>query len=282
MEDRESGDVVCASCGFVLAERTEMGGPEWRNLGPEETLERERTGPPLSFRRADLGLATSIGRKQGAEKLRFWEKRTFYTRRQRSLKEGLKLVENLASKLDLGRTATDQAAYVYRKAARAGFLRGHSTKLVAAAAVYLSCRESGIPKTLDALAQVSGVGKRVLAREYRDLVESFEVKVPILEPERYAAKIASDLSINEKTTRKAYSILRKAKRNGLAAGKDPKGLASAALYLATLSAEKHPSQEELAKSAGVTSFTLRKSAHLLKKYLENKLSMPVAASAPAA
>lgn len=269
-EDIESGDIVCASCGFVIAERTERPGREWRELGEEEGLKRERAGPPLSLRRADLGLATTIGPKRGVQKLRFWEKRTFYTPRQRSLRKGLRLIDNLSSKLNLSHVARDQAAYAYRKALRTGFLRGHSIRSVAAVCVYYACRETGIPTTLDTTAELAGIERRVFARDYRSLLELLGTKMPTVQSERYVAKIASALSMDEKTVRKAYSILRQAKRNSVVAGMDPRGLAAGALYLAGLSVQEHPIQKELAKAAGISSYTLRKRAQLLHKYLEQK------------
>ena len=275
IQDAESGDVVCGRCGYVIMERTERPGREWRSL--EEVAMRERAGAPLSLRKPDLGLATTIGAKKGAEKLRFWEKRTFYTPRQRSLRKGLKIIDILASRLNLGHVATDQSAYIYRKAVNARFLKGRSIRSVAATAVYSSCREHGIPRSLDEVAWVGGIDKKVLSRYYRSLIECFEIKMPKVEPEQYVATYASALSINEKTARKAYSILRRAKRNGLVAGMDPRGLAAGALYIASLSAEKHPLQQELANASGVSSVTLRKRAQLLRKYLGEE-ELPATAS----
>lgn len=268
-EDPESGDIVCANCGFVIAERTLQPGPEWRYLGEEE-VSREHIGPPASLRKADFGLATTIGDRHHAGKLGMWEMRTFYTRQQRSLRRGLKLIETFARRLNIGTTATDRAAYTYRKAIRKRLLRGRSIKSMAAASIYSSCREADIPRTLDAVAEAAGIERKVLARDYRNLIESLEIRMPIAEPERYVARIADSLSIDEKTKRKAYSSLRQAKRNGLVTGLDPKGLASGALYLASQDLAKHPSQEAFAKSAGVSAFTIRKRAHQLKRYLETR------------
>ncbi len=283
MEDPETGDVVCRNCGMVLEERTVRGGPE-RHIVEEGkgALEGVRVGPRLTVRRPDFGLATAIGRERGAEKLRRWERRTYYTPSQRSLMNGIRRIEVVASKLDIGANAIDMAIHFYRKAAKAAFLKGRSKKIVSAAAVYLSCREYEIPRTLDAVAQAAGIERQQLARDYRNLVEFLGMTMPLVEPERYVAKIANALSIDERTTRQAYSILRKAKRNGLVAGMDPKGLASGALYLAGLPVEGHPTQESLAKAAGVTSYTLRKRAHLLKRYVENKAPVTVVPTAAVA
>jgi transcription initiation factor TFIIB len=276
-EDLESGEIVCRGCGFVVAERTERAGPEWGSTGGMEGLHPMGVGPPSTLRRPDMGLATTIAGVRGAEKLRTWQARTFYTSSQRRLGIGIRLVEAVAAKLDLGTLATDQAVLSYRKAAKLGYLKGRSRKVISAASVYLSCREYGIPRTLQAVARAADVDNLLLAKEYRKLVDLLGMKMAIVEPEKYVAKIASVLSVDEKIIRVAYSILRKAEKNGLTPGMNPRGLASGALYLANLSVKDHPSQVQLAKAAGVTSFTLRKRAHLLKKYLQNRSPLPVAA-----
>lgn len=267
---------MCGSCGYVIMERTERPGREWRSLGGEESVEHERAGAPLSPKKPDLGLATEIGRMKGAEKLRFWQKRTLYTPKERSLRRGLSLVDSLSSKLNLGKAATDQAAHIFRKAVKAKFLRGRSIKSVAASAVYSSCREHGIPRSLDLVAQVGGVDRKVLSRHYRSLLVLFSIKVPQMEPDQYIPILASELEIDERIARKAYALLRRARRNGLAAGMDPRGLAAGALYVAGLSEETHAVQKKLARVAGVSAFTLRKRAHLLHKYLvEEELQIPI-------
>lgn len=276
IQDSESGDIVCGNCGYVITERTESSGREWRTFGGEESLSRERVGAPLSLRKPDLGLSTMIGKKKGAEKLRFWEKRTLFAPRQRSLRKGLDLIENFSSKLNLGNVAKDQAAYIYRKALNAKFLRGRSIRSVVAAAVYSSCRDHGIPRSLDHVSRVSGIDRKQLSRDYRKLLELFALKMPQVIPEQYVPILASELKIDERIARRAYRLLKRARLNGLVAGLGPRGLAAGALYIAGLSEEDHAVQQKLAEAAGVSSFTLRKRAHLLRKYLEEeKLLIPV-------
>ena len=270
IQDSESGDVVCGNCGYVIEERTESPWREWRSMGAEETAARERVGAPLTLRRPDLGLATEIPAEKGAERLRFWAKRIQYASRERSLRKGLETVENISSRLKLGRIATERAAYIYRKAVNQKFLKGRSIRSVAATAVYSSCREHGIPRSLDAVAQVGGVTKKVLSRYYRTLRQLFPMKIPQVEPEQYVASFASAFAVDQKLVRMAYSVIRRGKRNGLVVGKDPRGLAAAALYVACLSDETHPSQDALAKFAGVSTFTLRKSVQLLRRYSQNE------------
>ena len=247
-EDSQTGDVFCLDCGYVLAERVQERGPEWREFEGGE-VSRGRVGPPITLMKPGLGLAT------------------VYTRKERSLARALKVISNLVQKLGIDRTTAEHAAYTYRRVVAKKLQVGRPLKSVAAAALYASCREADIPRTLNSVAEAAGLRKRNLARDYRFIIRGLEMRMPIVEPERHITKIASMLSIDERTKRRAYAILMQAKRNGFVAGKDPKGLAATALYLATQPLPKGQSQRDFAKAADITTVTLRNRARQLKKYL---------------
>jgi transcription initiation factor TFIIB len=66
------------------------------------------------------------------------------------------------------------------------------------------------------------------------------------------SKIASKVEVKEETLRKAIEILGDADRLKIMIGKDPMGLAAAALYLAyTMNGENH-TQKDIACAAEVT------------------------------
>src|SRR5919202_3903632 len=59
--DNSSGEMVCGNCGFVVTERIEEMGPEWRAFSKEEHEDRSRAGIPTSLAMAAMGLGTIIG-----------------------------------------------------------------------------------------------------------------------------------------------------------------------------------------------------------------------------
>ena len=71
------------------------------------------------------------------------------------------------------------------------------------------------------------------------------------------ARIASLAGLGEKTKRKAIEILGKAKKIGMVAGKDPMGLAAAALYLACITSGGNKTQKEISIASGVIEVTIR-------------------------
>ncbi|TRO45484.1 transcription initiation factor IIB, partial [Candidatus Bathyarchaeota archaeon] len=73
--------------------------------------------------------------------------------------------------------------------------------------------------------------------------------------------------ISGKTQGAAIQILRDARRRRAAAGKDPMGLAAAALYIACLQHGEKKTQKDIAEAAGVTEVTVRNRYKTLKKQL---------------
>ncbi|MEM3382395.1 MAG: transcription initiation factor IIB, partial [Candidatus Bathyarchaeia archaeon] len=84
---------------------------------------------------------------------------------------------------------------------------------------------------------------------------------------RCVSKIASKVSISMKTQRTAIKILKEARRVGIAAGKDPMGLAAAALYVACVLEGEKKTQKDIAEVANVTEVTVRNRYKGLKEAL---------------
>ena len=112
------------------------------------------------------------------------------------------------------------------------------------------------------------VRKETVARTYRLLVKSLGIKAPIQDPSIYVTKIASRLGLSQKTVQEALRILDEAGRRGITIGKDPAGIATAALYIACEGREVR--QRDLAKAAGVTEVTVRHRSKELRDALSQE------------
>ena len=77
----------------------------------------------------------------------------------------------------------------------------------------------------------ANIKRKDIARCYRLLVKELDLKMPVTDSVQCVARIASKIGIAEKTKRYAIKVLKIAQANEASAGKDPMGLAAAALYL---------------------------------------------------
>ncbi|MDE1827499.1 MAG: transcription initiation factor IIB, partial [Thaumarchaeota archaeon] len=79
----------------------------------------------------------------------------------------------------------------------------------------------------------------------------------VADPIKCLPRIANNCNLNEKIKRGALIILNDATKMELSAGKDPMGLAAAALYLSCVMNGNATTQKVIASAAGVTEVTIR-------------------------
>ncbi|MEM3549852.1 MAG: transcription initiation factor IIB [Candidatus Bathyarchaeia archaeon] len=286
IHDYDTGETVCGECGLVLYEQMMDKGPEWRAFTQEEKASRSRVGIPTSYSVHDKGLSTAIsqvdrdafGRKLPlSTRLQMWRLRKWQIRSRvhssidRNLAQAMAELDRLSDKVYIPPSIKEKAAVIYRKALDKGLVRGRSIAAIAAAALYAACRGSGTPRTLREIAEASLVDKKDVARCYRLLLRELEVQMPIADPLTYISKIAEKTGISGKTQGLAIQILQEARQRRAAAGKDPMGLAAAALYIACMQSNEKKTQKDIAEAAGVTEVTVRNRYKTLKKQLNLEL-----------
>ena len=287
VHDYDSGETICGDCGLVLYEQMLDQGPDWRAFTQQEKASRSRVGMPTSYSIHDKGLSTTIsqvdrdafGRKLPlSTRLQMWRLRKWQIRSRvhsssdRNLAQAMSELDRLSGKVNISPPIKEKAAVVYRKALDKGLVRGRSIAAIAAAALYAACRGSGTPRTLREIAEASLVDKKDVARCYRLLLRELDFHMPIADPLTYVSKIAEKNGVSGKTQGTAIQILREARQKRFAAGKDPMGMAAAALYIACLQNSEKITQKDIAEAAGVTEVTVRNRYKALKKQL--KLEIP--------
>jgi len=282
LTDSNTGEMFCSKCGFVATDRVEQEGPEWRAFSKEGD-NRTRTGTPTSLAMHDMGLATIINpqnkdatgkpltasMKSTIERLRTWDNRSqVHEPVDRNFRQAFSELDRLKTKLALSDAVIEKTAYIYRKALDKGLVRGRSIPGLIAASLYAACRNTETPRTLTDVANGINIKRKDIARCYRLLLRELELKMPVVNPIRCISRISSIAELSEKTKRKAVEILDQATKIELSAGKDPMGLAAAALYLSCVINGENKTQKDIAVAAGVTEVTIRNRYKGLKEALE--------------
>ena len=272
--DAESGETICTNCGMVMSNDKSLQHttPEWRAFDANQMRDRSRVGMPMTLTRHDKGLSTVIGRPdkdasgQGLDsstrsmmqRLRMWDYRIqVSTPTDRNLKNAFQKLDRLKGKLGLPDNVIEKAAYIYRKVQQQGMVKGRTIAATLAASIYVASREAGVPRTLTEIASLSNISHKELSRVYRLIVLNLDLKVPMVDPVKCIAKIANKMEISEKIKRHAMSYMHNVITSGIAAGKDPMGLAGAVLYLSCMQGDEHRTQLDVAAASGVTEVTLR-------------------------
>ena len=281
--DQNTGELFCGKCGLVVTDKIADTGAEWRSFANDDS-NRARTGAGTSLTMHDMGLSTVIGAankdatgkplsasvKSSIERLRTWDSRSqAHSSADRNLRQALNEMGKLKDKLALTNAVIEKAAYIYRKAMEKKLVRGRSIHGLVAACLYAACRTTETPRTLDDIADGINIRRKDVARCYRLIYRELELKMPVVDPVKGVSRIASIAGLGEKTKRKAIEILNEAKRTHITAGKDPMGIAAAALYLSCISTGETKSQKDISIASGVTEVTIRNRCAGLREMLKD-------------
>jgi transcription initiation factor TFIIB len=267
-EDKTRGEIVCAKCGLIKEDTMIDTSPEWRAFDEEQISRRTRAGAPLTFTKHDKGLTTEIGRGRGElfkvtpskraqyYRLTKWQKRLVESK-DRNLSFALSELQRLVSFLGLPKSVHEEVAKKYEQAVDRGLVRGRSMESVIAALLYTVCREMGTPRTLEEIAEASGVERREIGRTYRYIARELTMRILPAMPQDYVPRFASMLGLSDKVQARAIRLLELAKKYEATSGKGPTGVASAALYIAAVLEGEKRTQREIADAIGVTEVTIR-------------------------
>jgi len=272
MRDYECAELVCMNCGYVIAAKLADRGPEWRAFDDEQRAKRTRVGAPLTYTIHDKGLSTMIdwhdrdvygkglspGQKAQVYRLRKWQRRIRVSdATERNLAFALSEITKIANNLNLPKNVLETASLIYRKAVKERLIRGRSIQGVTSAAIYLACRQCGLPRTLEEIAQASNVSKKEVGRSYRFLIKELNYFIPPLKPSQYITKFSNQLTMQGKVEEITHKILATARELKLTSGRGPTGIAAAASYIASVLTGERKTQREIAEIAQVTEVTIR-------------------------
>jgi transcription initiation factor TFIIB len=191
-------------------------------------------------------------------RLRKWQIRArVHSSIDRNLSQAMAELDRLTDKIRVPASIKEQAALIYRRALDKGLVRGRSILAIAAASLYASCRFTQTPRTLKEVSKASYVRRKDIARCYRLLIRELNLMMPVADPIFSVPKIASKIAIRERTQQTAIKLLHSAEEKKIIAGKDPMGLAAAAIYIACVIEGEKKTQKEIAEAAGVTEVTVR-------------------------
>ena len=254
----------------MLSERAEDSGFEWHSFFGEKNS--GRTGSGTSLAKHDQGLSTIINSinidasgkplsstmKKTLKQLKMLDRRSqTHAPIDKNFIQAFSELNRLKDKLVLSNTIMEKAAYIYRKAVERELVKGRTISGMIAAALYAACRDTKTPRTLKDMTDAANIKRKDIARCYRLIYRELDLKMPVVNSIQCIARISSRLEITEKIKRYAIKVLESSQEHKESAGKDPMGLAGAALYLSCIKNKEDKTQREIANAANVTEVTIR-------------------------
>jgi transcription initiation factor TFIIB len=288
IRDYESGELVCQSCGYVIQSTSLSQEPEWRAFDQEQRDKLQRVGAPSTWTMHDKGLSTMIGyegsnsagrrlsldERAKLYRLRKWHRRSKVSdSTQRNLANALSEMSKISYRLNLPRNVVETSSMIYRRAIQKHLIRGRTIQSVVVATIYVACRQCGISRTLEDVADAAGITRKEAARNYRFLLKELKPSVPQVNPQSYISKIVSKLALTGETEMLAMVIHNLASELKLTNGRGPSGMAAASVYIGCQIMNERKTQGEIARIAQVTEVTLRNRYKELAQLLNFTISL---------
>jgi transcription initiation factor TFIIB len=228
----EQIEAVCETCGFVVHDWSESSVP------------REAT--------------ITDGRQDNDQHESWSDVRPAVNSTEHRISSAIETIETVSNALSVEPSDRVDAAELYTSAAIEGVTDGRTIDSVAAAALCLSGRLAGCPRPPKRIADVIDIETSELNKILRTIQQEMSDKIGstdiIPTPDDYLGFLTTDLNLNESVAEVATVLLSEIGGDIPTGGKNPAGVAAAAIYLA---ADDPPSQRDIAAAAGVATDTVR-------------------------
>ena len=289
IEDYRAGDQICSECGLVVGDRVIDVGSEWRTFSNDNGGEdRSRVGGPENSLLGSCDLSTMIGPgKMSGGMTGFSNSSAMYNNRSsrvptsdRTLLNAFRSIMNMADRINLPKTIVDRANVLFKMVADGKNLKGRSNDAIAAACLYIACRQEGVPRTFKEIVAVSTVSKKEIGRCFKLILKAHDTSVELITTGDFMSRFCGTLSLPRTVQRAATTIAKRAVDLDIGEfsfsqslilkpvfsavpGRSPISVAAAAIYMASQASEDKRTQREIADIAGVADVTIRQSYKLM-------------------
>jgi len=268
--DYARGENICAFCGLVLSSHLIDNSREGRRaFSNDEKSRRDQTGSPISLLVPDLGLTTVIDKNTAIslQLRRIFKWNTRMSWDNRNMLIAATEIKRIGGLLNLPQHVKELAAKIYRQAFKHKLLRGRSIKAMVVATLYYACRVEQIPRTLLEILKFTDSDSHDVRRCYRTLIRELKLSVPALDPTILVPKFIASLDLSNAVEKTAIRIMKAYALKYNIAGRDPKGILAAAVYISCLLHQQHRSQNRIAMVIQVTEVTLRSRFKEMLKFI---------------
>ncbi|XP_002736287.1 transcription initiation factor IIB-like [Saccoglossus kowalevskii] len=269
VEDYHAGDMICSECGLVVGDRVVDVGSEWRTFSNDKAQKDPcRVGESENSLLSGSNLSTIIGKPTGNAgfnqdgSAKYHNKRTMNSS-DRTLLNAFREIAQMADRINLPKTIVDRTNTLFKQVHEQRTLRGRSNDAIAAACLYIACRQEGVPRTFKEICAISRVSKKEIGRCFKEILKALETSVDLITTGDFMSRFCSNLGLPSRVQKAATHIAKKAVEMDLVPGRSPISVAAAAIYLASQASEEKKSQKEIGDVAGVADVTIRQSYRLI-------------------
>lgn len=300
-EDHASGDIICANCGLVLAQRTIDMSSEWRTFSNDDQgnddPSRVGDGPNALLNGAQLNtnIAFGDGGMRNKELHRAQNKASL-DKGNKALLQAYKQIGALCDGWQLPTSVSDTAKHLYKDADESRLFKGKSQEALIAGCVFLACRRNNVPRSFREVMELTKVSKKEIGRTFK-LLENFLMGKDkekggqtsmvaggtLVYNEQYKGSSTADpgdlcsrycsmLNMDNRTTNVAIALAERMTKTGALAGRSPLSSAAACIFMAGQLMGQPKTAKEIMQVAHVSDSTIRHAYKLLYMEKDNLIT----------
>eukprot|EP01137_Pigoraptor_chileana_P022382 Opistho-2@87252 len=260
IEDYRAGDLICGDCGLVLGDRVLDVRSEWRTFSNDKN---ESSGDPSRVGGITDGihLNTQIASGPNSRDLgRIHGKMHKEHGHDKHFLEALNEIRQMSDRIQLTLNICERAKQLYRQIFEHGALKGRKMEAVAAACIYIACRQENVPRTFKEICAVANnVPVKEIGRCYKFISQTLEIQSTMntIKSDDYMARFCSLLRLPKNIENAAKHVAVQAGNLNLTSGKNPVSVAAAAIYMVSQVSDFPKSQKDIRDIAGVADVTIR-------------------------
>jgi len=261
-EDYRAGDMICTECGLVVGDRVIDVGSEWRTFSNDkDSKDRSRVGDVENRLLSGGDLSTMIGPSTSGQDNGYSK---FNQRRQtnatdRALVQAFREITSMADRINLTGNIVHKAKANFKEVYEGKTLKGRSNDAIAAACLYIACRQESVPRTFKEVCAISRVSKKEIGRCFKLIIKTMEKSVNVITSADFMARFCCNLNLPTTIQTAAAHIAKKSVDLDLVGGRSPLSLAAAAIYMASQVSASPKNPRDIGEVAGVAEVTIRQS-----------------------
>jgi len=260
--DPDTSEYVCTRCGTVIDDHVIDHGYEFRFYDNKKIL--PRTSGNYTNRIHDQGIGgTKIGYYGRNEKYRRMsrnQRKLRVNKKEKIVEKALKHLNDYIRLLKPPSYVNETAAWILREAVRGKNYKEKTLRDLAAASIYLAYKINGIPRSIKIFSKDANIPSGRLwhaVRKIHENVSNINRRIRNDDPVFFVPYLTQKLNLSQKVRYLANYIASLARDHGLTNGKSALGVATAAVYIASILLDEKRTQLEIAKTIDVTDVTIR-------------------------
>ncbi|KAJ8462709.1 hypothetical protein ONZ51_g10731 [Trametes cubensis] len=260
--DAAAGNGFCVNCGTVVEENTIVN---------EVTFGETSTG-------AAMVQGTFVG--QGATRARMggmFGNRGNTESREQTIANASRKIQQVATALRLSEVVALAATRLYTLAVEHKFTKGRKSMNVVAVCLYVACRQKETRNyMLIDFSDLLQVNVFELGHTYLQLVQTLNLRLPLVDPSHYISRFAALLEFGDETHQVAMDAVRLVQRfdrDWMTKGRRPAGICGACLLLAARMNNFRRSVAEIVQVVKIADTTLKKRLDEFRKTPSGALTL---------